>query len=224
MLTAVDLADREDLAGATLPKVAKALGFTPMSLYRYVGSKDELLVLMRDSALGRPPATGQPADDWREHLRRWATALRALYRDRPWLARVPISGPPSGPNELAWLEAGLHALRSTGLDWSQKVGSLTLLSGYTRHATLLSQDLAQGRGADRDQATAEREYARILAELLDPADYSETAQLFASGHFDVPAAPNADDPVLDEHFTFGLERILDGIAAAVADPAGTTFR
>ncbi|MEU6719573.1 helix-turn-helix domain-containing protein [Nonomuraea sp. NPDC046802] len=29
-------------AGATLPKVAEALGITKMSLYRYVGSKDEL--------------------------------------------------------------------------------------------------------------------------------------------------------------------------------------
>jgi AcrR family transcriptional regulator len=223
VLTAVDLADREGLAGATLPKVAKALGFTPMSLYRYVGSKDELLVLMLDSALGRPPAT-KPTGDWREDLRLWATAGRALNRERPWLARIPISGPPSGPNELAWLEAGLHALRGTGLDWSQKLGSLTLLNGYIRHATLLSQDLAQGRGEERDQAAAEREYARNLAELLDPADYPETAQLFTSGHFDVPAAPNADDPVLDEHFAFGLDRILDGIAAAVADPAGTTFR
>jgi AcrR family transcriptional regulator len=210
--TAVDLADREGLAAATLPKVAKALGFTPMSLYRYVGSKDELLVLMHDSALGRPPRIGTP--DWRDGLRQWAAAARAVNRRRPWLNRIPISGPPSGPNEVAWLESGLSILRDTDLDWSGKVGCLTLLNGYVRHATLLSQDLAQGRGAG-NRADAERDYAHALVELIDPADYPETARLLRSGLFETAA----DDPALDEDFAYGLERVLDGIAAAVADPS-----
>lgn len=186
-----------------------------MSLYRYVGSKDELLVLMHDSALGRPPEIS--TQDWREGLHQWATAARAANRRRPWLNRIPISGPPSGPNEVAWLEAGLSILRDTGLDWSQKVGCLTLLNGYVRHATLLSQDLAQGRG-DSNQADAEREYARALTVLINPSEYPETAQLLSSGLFEVAADPSADDPVLDEDFAYGLERVLDGIGAAIADP------
>jgi AcrR family transcriptional regulator len=62
---AVELADRDGLSGVTLPKVAKAVGFTPMSLYRYVGSKDELLVLMRDHAIGEPPEISAETG-WRE--------------------------------------------------------------------------------------------------------------------------------------------------------------
>jgi len=220
--TAVDLADREGLPGATLPKVARALGFTPMSLYRYIGSKEELLVLMHDSALGLPPEIS--ASDWREGLRQWAIAARALNRRRPWLTRIPITGPPSGPQEIAWMEAGLRALRDTRLDWSEKVASLTLLNGYVRYTTLLSQDLARSRGDSGNQADAEREYARNLAELVDPDRYPETARLLASGHFDAAADPTAADPVLDEHFRFGLDRILDGIGAAVAAPSRTTRR
>ncbi|MFB4289794.1 TetR/AcrR family transcriptional regulator [Nonomuraea sp. ATR24] len=49
---AVEIADRDGLGGVTIPKVAKSLGFTGMSLYRYVGSKDELLTLMADAAAG----------------------------------------------------------------------------------------------------------------------------------------------------------------------------
>lgn len=211
MRTAVTLADRNGLDGATLPKVAKALDVTPMSLYRHIGSKDELLVLMHDAALGRPPATIGSAADWREGLRRWANAARTVNQARPWLTRIPITGPPSGPNEIAWLEAGLHALRGTRLDWPQKIGSLTLLNGYVRHSTLLSQDLTQGRG-DTTQTEAERRYAGQLTELVSPDDYPEMAQLLASGMFQYSEEPPGDDPVLDQHFAFGLEVILDGIA------------
>lgn len=57
---AVELADRDGLAGVTLAKVAKELGYTTMSLYRHVGSKEELLVLMGDAATG-PARTFPPA-------------------------------------------------------------------------------------------------------------------------------------------------------------------
>ncbi|MEK8173536.1 TetR/AcrR family transcriptional regulator [Streptomyces sp. M19] len=63
--TGVELADRDGLGGATLPKIAKELGVSPMSLYRHVGSKDELLVLMRDVAIGPPPEATADAADWR---------------------------------------------------------------------------------------------------------------------------------------------------------------
>jgi len=40
-----------------------------------------------------------------------------------------ITGPPSGPNQIAWMETALHILRGTRLDWSEKVGMLLLVSG-----------------------------------------------------------------------------------------------
>jgi AcrR family transcriptional regulator len=54
-------------------RVARELGTAPMSLYRYVDSKYELLTLMADAALGRylPPPMG-PEEQWRDALRRWA--------------------------------------------------------------------------------------------------------------------------------------------------------
>jgi AcrR family transcriptional regulator len=214
VLTAIELADRHGLAEATLPKVAKVLGFTPMSLYRYVGSKGELLILMQDLALGDPPALGSAAADWRDGLALWATAGRELTTRRPWLARIPVSGPPSGPHEIAWMEAGLRVLQDTCLDWAQKVDSLTLLDGFIRQAALLSQDLAHGRdGTGRTQADVERDYGRHLAELVDPDQHPQTAQMLRSGLFE--ATP--DQVGSDDHFTFGLERILDGIAAII-DP------
>src|SRR5580704_2893657 len=44
--TAVRLGDGEGLEAVSMARVAKELGFTTMSLYRYVASKEELLQLM----------------------------------------------------------------------------------------------------------------------------------------------------------------------------------
>jgi AcrR family transcriptional regulator len=210
---AVALADRDGLAGVTLPKVAAALGFTPMSLYRYVGSKDELLTLMRDAGIGVPPEL-DIALPWREGLRRWADSERQAYLRRPWLVRVPVSGPPSGPNQIGWMDAALSVLRDTGLDWAAKVGVLMLVSGYVAQSVQLTQDLAEGRAEDVSQATAEREYGRALVELVAPERFPEAAKLFASTLFEAPP------PDADADFTFGLEVILDGVAAAVRRAEG----
>lgn len=214
---AVDLADRDGLPGVTLPKVAKALGYTTMSLYRYVGSKDELLCLMQDFAIGNPPKIATPPREWRKGLRQWACAERRLNQRRPWLARLPVSGPPAGPHQIAWMETALRVLRGSGLDWAEKVGIMTLISGYVRYATLLSQDLERGRdGTGIDQAQAAQRYGRNLAKLIDPDRFPETARLFASGIFEAPPERVRVDATADPDFTFGLERILDGAAAAIA--------
>ena len=46
MSAAVDIANADGLEAVSMARVAKALGFTTMSLYRHVPSKDDLLALM----------------------------------------------------------------------------------------------------------------------------------------------------------------------------------
>ncbi|WP_309234374.1 TetR/AcrR family transcriptional regulator [Nocardia sp. XZ_19_385] len=212
--TAIELADRDGLPGATLPKLAAELGVTPMSLYRHVGSKDELLTLMGDLAFGPPPEYPPPHNDWRAMLRQWAHAQWAVHRRRPWLAHLPISGPPRGPHLLAWVDAGLRAVRDTGLDPAAKLGTLTVVSGYVRHADLLAQQLAEGWLADGTaQPRHEQTYGRQMSALIDPNRFPDAAALFASGLFESP--PPTTDPTGDD-FHFGLDLILDGVAVAIA--------
>ncbi|MEU0060143.1 TetR/AcrR family transcriptional regulator [Streptomyces sp. NPDC006334] len=216
---AVETADRDGLDGVTLPKVAKGLGVTGMSLYRYVGSKDELLVLMGDHALGAPPRfdTG----DWREGLRAWARAQRAVYRQRPWLARLPVTGPPSGPHRIAWMEAALAILARTPLDWAHKIGTLSLIGGYVAQTARQDQDLARGRAEGQEQADAERAYGRALVKLVDPERFPETARLFSSSLFEAGPGEASDAEqgnASDADFAIGLELILDGIATRIEHP------
>ncbi|HEY1179483.1 MAG TPA: TetR/AcrR family transcriptional regulator [Phytomonospora sp.] len=210
---AVELADRDGLDGVTLPKVGKALGVTGMSLYRHVGSKDELLTLMADAGIGPPPEADTA--DWRAGLRSWATAQRAIFERRPWLTRIPASGPPSGPHQIAWMEAALAIMAGTRLDWAHKVGVLSLLSGYVAHTVRQTAELAEGRAEGQGQADAERDYGRALVRLVSPDRFPETARLFASALFEAPPSDTPDVDIADADFLLGLEIILDGIAVEV---------
>lgn len=211
---AVELADRDGLGGVTLPKVAESLGFTAMSLYRHVGSKDELLILMADAAMGAPPDI--ETTDWREGLRRWAFAQRDVLQRRPWLTRVPASGPPSGPNSIAWMEAALAIMSHTRLDWAHKVGVMSLVSGYVLHSVRQHHELAEGRTESQGQVDAERAYGRAMAQLVKPERFPETARLFSSMLFEAAPSGTPDATVADADFSLGLEMILDGVAVRIA--------
>jgi AcrR family transcriptional regulator len=216
--TAVRLADRDGLAGATLPKVAEALDVTKMSLYRHVGAKDELLTLMYDEASGPPPDISVAPGQWRAGLWQWSLALVARHREHPWLAQVPVAGPPAGPHQIGWMEAAFRAIRDTGLDWATKLSIITVVSGFIRGNSQLNQEMAAGRDqTGLDQLETERHYGRALAALVDPKRFPEAAELFRSGLFEespVPVPEGAED-LVDHDFVTGLELILDGVAAAI---------
>ena len=213
---AIQLADQHGLESATLPKVANTLGVTPMSLYRHVGSKQELLLLMLDSA-SRPRDTIEDASIWREGLRRWAVDLWDLYLERPWIPQVPVYRPPSGPNQIAWMERGLGQLSSTGLSWSSKLSAMTLLSGYVRHSALLALELDEGRPPGQSRTDSGDGYAHALGSLITPEDFPNTAALLSSESLASTDHSSAGEAHSD--FETGLELILDGLAVRI-DEAG----
>ena len=212
---AIRVADAEGLAAVSMSRVATALGTAPMSLYRYVTAKDELLALMVDAAYGPPPSgplpSSQAADTrWRAGLSRWAWAMRAEVQRHPWVLRIPISGLPTLPNEVAWFEEGLRCLRDTGLEENQKASGILLVSGYVRNAASIDADIeaavrASGKTPDEWMSS----YARTITMLADPRRFPALTKFIAAGVFD-----RADPP--DDEFSFGLGRILDGLGVLIA--------
>src|SRR3954447_24555502 len=93
---AIAVADAEGLDAVSMGRVASELGSSPMSLYRYVGAKNELLALMVDTAMGTPAPVPQTMG-WREGVAAWSTAVLTAYLRQPWLVRVPIPAPPITP-------------------------------------------------------------------------------------------------------------------------------
>jgi AcrR family transcriptional regulator len=206
---AVHVAAAEGLAAVSMKRLATELGASPMGLYRYVAAKDELLALMVDAVLGPPPAA-DPDEGWRAGLTRWATSYRTLLRRNLWVLRIPINAPPITPNQIGWLEAGLRSLRSTGLTDQEKLSSMLLLSGFVRSDATLMADFAVAAataGSVLEQVMPA--YARTPLRLTDAERFPALHEAIASGAFD-------DDDDLDAEFDFGLERLLDGIAALVS--------
>ncbi|MEO3778667.1 TetR/AcrR family transcriptional regulator [Micromonospora sp. B11E3] len=206
---AVRVADAEGLAAVSMGRVARELGAATMALYRYVGAKDELLTLMVDAAYGAPPRVAEPGGYWRDGLAGWARAERAALHRHPWILQVPISGPPVTPHALAWMEQGLRCLAGTGLTEAEKMSVILLVTGYVRNEALLGVQIAEAaRAAGREPGQIMPDYRRLLTRLTDPDRFPALHAVIAAGVLD-----RDDDP--DDEFDFGLDRVLDGVAALV---------
>ena len=206
---AVKVAASDGLAAVSMNRVATDLGVSTMSLYRYVAAKDELLALMVDAAGGPPPVAPAPDEGSRVGLSRWAWAELEVYRRHPWALRIPIGGPPTTPNQIAWLEQGLRCLRDTGLAESEKLSVILLLTGFVRNSATLEAELSEAFLASGSTAQAVMSgYGRLLARLTDAQRFPALHAVIEAGVLD-----QADHP--DAEFIFGLERVLDGIDALV---------
>lgn len=107
------IADAGGIASISLARVAAELGLTTTALYRYVDSKDSLLEVTIDFAVGPAPEFDGP--DWRADVGAWVRELHARYRGHPWLAEVQVAGLPRFPNRLGWIEALLVVLDRSDL-------------------------------------------------------------------------------------------------------------
>ena len=190
-----------------MARIAKQLGVGTMSLYRYVAAKDELLTLMVDTALGPPPRLPE-VGGWRAGLKAWCDGLRDAYRRNPWGLRVPISAPPLGPNNVAWLDRALDALAETRLSEQDKLSSVLVLSGFVRNDATLTADFA----AAADGELVMPGYGTLLAQITSADEFPSLHRAIASGALD-----DEDDP--DVEYEFGLARILDGITELVSRAA-----
>jgi AcrR family transcriptional regulator len=204
----IEVALTQGLDALSMARVASELGVGTMSLYRYVAAKDQLLELMVDTALGTPPASEHADEDWRTGLARWAAGVHDAYRHHPWSLRVPISGPPLGPNNVAWLEQALRSLADTPLSEQEKLSCILLLSGFVRNDATLTADFAAA-GSDSPEMPR---YGELLSHLIDAAGFPALHRAIASGALD-------DEDDINAEFDFGLELILDGIDTLISSRA-----
>ncbi|MFI6894539.1 TetR/AcrR family transcriptional regulator [Streptomyces sp. NPDC050256] len=212
---AVAVAASEGLGAVSMGRVAKDLGASTMSLYRYVAAKDELYVLMQEAAMGPPPPLPalEEKAGWREALSQWAGAMRRVYHANLWMLRIPIAGPPASPNSVAWWEQGLQALAGAGLDAGEEISVILLVSGFVRNEAMLMGDLdaaVEARGVSEEEVM--EGYARTLGRLVDPVRHPALSRLMATEGMWSPDAP-------DHEFTFGLERVLDGVGVLIGSRA-----
>ncbi|MCJ8012937.1 TetR/AcrR family transcriptional regulator [Paenibacillus sp. KQZ6P-2] len=208
---AMEIADQEGLAAVSMSRVASSLGFTTMSLYRYIPSKDDLLLLMMDAACdmgGIPNEDGQDLN-WREKMRIYFRASVDIMREHPWFTDIPISGVPVTPKNLEIVDLGLWTTRDLPLNDYEKMSIVLLLSSYARSCGILMKDMDLAIKAGKSPSTFSGiDYSSALKKLVTPERYPHLHPILMSGAYTDEI--EGGNPVGDD-FEFGLERILDGI-------------
>jgi len=213
---AISVADGDGLAALTMHSVAERLGFSTMALYRYFPNKEAMIDASVDAAMGTPPHRSGPREGWRQEVKHWAYAKRAMLCSRPWLAELPFVAAPHGPNWLSWHEAFLETIADTGLSPEDKMDMLSVVHAYVSGAsdTAISLARALSRGISADE-WAKAVGADLCRAIHDPR-YPNLSAILTSQSGGIsdssPLPVRAGKPrTMDEGFDFGLERVLDGI-------------
>ncbi|WP_135554503.1 TetR/AcrR family transcriptional regulator [Paenibacillus cymbidii] len=204
---AIVIADRDGLAAVSMSRVAQSLGFTTMSLYRYLKSKDELLVLMHDAACHIPIPPEDPGQTWRDEMKAYVWACIGIFRKHPWFGEIPIASVPLSPGNLQVIDWALRIMRDFPANDFEKMSFMLLLSSYARACGLIARDMdrAVREGAEADSFNGSR-YGDALRRLVTPERFPYLHPVLMAGAY----TDEADNPIGDD-LAFGLERILDGI-------------
>ncbi len=226
---AIEVADADGMDALSMRRVAERLGVGAMSLYTHVPGRTDLVALMIDTALGslyadvdepsRAVATAVTAPaktaGWRAALELIAERNWELYGKHPWLLDVLDSRPVLGPHTTLKYEAELRPLDGLGLTDVEMDSALTLV---LTHVTGTARALAGVARARTESGMTDAEWwlahAPVLTTLVDPTMFPVAGRVGSASSEQYNAA---GDPV--HAFTFGLDRILDGVATLIATRA-----
>jgi AcrR family transcriptional regulator len=209
---AVAVADAEGTDAVSMRRIARDLRVGAMSLYWHVESREELHRLMIEAVQAEIEAP-EPSGDWRADLTAYARNTRdALHRHR-WAIDYLGAGPPTGPNDARNADRLIGSIEGLGLDLTSTMWVLMTLGTYVTGSTLREiQEIRwhQAQAVITDQMTQD-EVTAAFDEFerrgLGSGLYPNIARVF-NANFD-PDAPESRDA----RFEFGLDCVLDGIAA-----------
>ena len=222
---AIDLADAEGLGALSMRRVADRLGVGTMSLYTYVPAKAELLDLMVDAVFGEHVEALQSIDGgraeaaWRGTVEAQARAGWDLYLRHPWMLHVASTRSVLGPNEMTVFELALRAFVGLGLSGRHMLAATSLVSTYVRGAARAAAEAVEAPKATGKTDTEwwlERAPLLDEMEVFDPERFPTVIAVGEDGGYDVSSTEHEYmlQYAIDD-FEFGLQRVLDGLAAFI---------
>lgn len=171
------------LQALTIRALARELGVAPMSIYRHVASRADLLDQVVDQMLDeRWEPASTPKRHWREWVLQAAQNLQQLLVDEPAARMVYLSHPVVSPAAVRRMRAMLDVLHRGLGDDEMAEQACAVVQSYTIGFAVLQASRANWHPGVRDGEDVE--LARRVAEFAAP-----------------------------EHFGRGLRYLLDGIAA-----------
>jgi AcrR family transcriptional regulator len=206
LAAALELADRDGIAGLTMRRLAAELGVEAMTLYHHVGNKETLVATLVERVVEGFTPPDPAAPDWRTEVRTALLSAHAVLEAHRWACPYLQGTGPMSLGRLRWMEALLARLRSAGFSARQTHHAYHVLDSHLIGSTLWAAGYATAAAPLDDLAATARA-------ALDPAVFPALIE-----HIDVHLAPR--DPEDRPTFEVGLDLILDGLARLLheADP------
>src|ERR671922_1690949 len=194
---AIRLLDAEGVEALTMRRLASALGVSAMALYRHVGSKDELLMVLVDRLAARLVYPSRPQDPRGAMLVLWTTIYDSLA-EHSWVPEVLARRRMMAPSVLGAIEEIHAALRDAGLSIEAAVRAYRLMWNFPL-GSLLVRARATSEGPSRQ---------RELRGTPDPGRYPMLAAA-------APAWTAAHDR---DTYREDLETLIDALLADACRP------
>lgn len=191
LAAAVRVADRGGVEAISMRRVAQELGVEAMSLYHHVPNKDAILDGVVDvvfAAIELPDARA----GWRDAIRDHASSARKVLSRHRWALTLVDSRRNPGPMTLRRHNAFLGALREAGFPVPMAMHAISLIDSYVNGFVL--QETSLPDGTEEVAAAIQTDGLPYLQEAI---------------------AHHANGYDLDSEFNFGLDLILDALAARV---------
>jgi AcrR family transcriptional regulator len=194
---ALDIIDRAGLDALSMRTLAAELKTGTATIYRYVNSKEEVLVEALDAVLGEIQLLDQAdhSGEWRSRVTSGASALRQGLLAHPNLTPVLAGAVPIGPNALIGREASLNLLLEAGFEPST-AARLHLAIVHYVIGFVMAESPESAVYATGYKRSLKRYYQRLPVEMY-PSITALADELTARDN--------------DQEFAFGLDLILGGI-------------
>jgi AcrR family transcriptional regulator len=162
----------------TIRSLAAELGVAPMSLYRHVRDKDDLLDEVTDGLLAEVWKPRARRSDWRRWTVEAADRLRALLVREPVALHVYLRHAVVSPAAIARMDAMLEVLREAGFGRSDAWRAYGALHTYTVGFAALEAARGQSIGVGVSPAEGVMEE---LMRLTSPAQFKSGLVLLLDG-------------------------------------------
>lgn len=218
-VAAMRVADTEGVDALSMRRLAAELGAGTMTLYHYVHTKGELLVLLGDRVMAELvlPDDELPTE-WRAAMTAIARRTRHVLLAHPWVFDI-AEDPTIGPNGVRHFDQSLRALASLDLTFTERLDILQAVDEYVfGHCLHARREVTATDSAGPAGTDAMLDY---VVDLSRSGDYPQVAALIeehgARGMWDLVRA-HENDP---DRFDRNLARVLDGIERDVPPSSGT---
>ena len=190
VLSALELIDERGLETISMRAVAGRLGCEAMSLYRHVSDKAHLLQLVVQRIAQEIQVPDPNQGHWADAVRELLRELRRVALEHPAAFQLVSRGPISALG-AAPLEAGMRALKRSGLDDEGAASALCVLLSYTTGAIAnelaaiaLGGPMAREPDGDDDRwcdAPYARTFLATMAQTSYEAEFEAGLRLLVRG-------------------------------------------